>query len=176
MAVLLWGVVLLLVGLTLHVVIWRISKPRRSINALLLIFLAVAVIGLTALYAGGGALAWAGLAVLSGPASYAHVLLFYTSMAFAYIVSYTLLEWDSPTLTLVLMMASAGEEGLGEADLLGCADKLPFIESRIESLILDRTIVERGGRYVVSPGCFNYYFFRFVLCYGRLLGLDARAG
>jgi len=74
------------------------------------------------------------------------------------------------------MMARAGKKGVGEADLLKCADQFPFIESRIQSLVLDRTIAERDGRYVLSPACFNYYFFRFVLYYGQLLGLDARAG
>jgi hypothetical protein len=174
MAVLQWTVLLFLAAFVAHLLVWRLRKPRSPLKALLVIFFAAAAAGLAALYFGGGAIASAGLARLPGPAAYLHVLVSVTSLALAYTVSYTLIEWDSPTLTIVTMVARAGEGGLGEAELDALADELPFIQSRIKSLIDDKVVVEEGGRYVVPPG--RHFFYRFVLFYHRLLKTETRGG
>jgi hypothetical protein len=174
MAVLQWTLVLFLAALLVHLLIWRLRKPGSPLKALLAIFFAVAAAGLAGLHFGEGVLASAGLAVLPGPAAYLHVLTCFIPMALAYTINYTLLEWDSPTLTIVTMIENAGERGLAEAELVRLADNLPFIQSRIRSLVSDKIIAEDGGRYVVSPG--RHFCYRFILFYHRLLKTDTRRG
>jgi hypothetical protein len=174
MAVLQWGLFLFLGAFLAHLLVWRVRKPTSPLKALLVIFVAAAAVGLTVVYFGERAVRSIGLAVLPNAAAYLHVLLFFTSVALAYMVSYTLLEWDSPTLTLVTMIAKAGKDGVGEVELLEYVDKLPFIESRVESLMRDNSLVYKDGYYVVGPG--RHVAYRFVLFYRRLLGTERRGG
>jgi hypothetical protein len=169
-AVLQWGLVLFLGAFLIHLLIWRLHKPEASLKVLLAIFLVVIVAGLAALYFGRNAIYSIGLAGLPNAAAYLHVLVFSVSMALAYIVIYTLIEWDSPTLTIVNMIARAGKRGVGTAKLVKLAENLPSIESRMQSLIRSNVIVEKDGRYVVSPG--RHIFYRSVLYYSRLLRAD----
>jgi len=174
MAVLLCGVILFFTALVIHVVIWRVRKPSSPLKTLLLILLAVIFAGLSALYFTADSLAASGFATLDTLAAYLHTLLFCVSLSLAYVVSYTLLEWDSPTLTIVMTIARAGRSGAPEAELAQLVDRLPFIGSRIQCLIRDNVITEKDGRYVISPG--HHLFYRFVLSYRRLLKADKRAG
>jgi hypothetical protein len=175
MAVLVWGSVLFLAALLTHLLVWRLRKPRSPMKALMLILLGVITAGLAALYCGDGIIRSYNLDTPGSMAAYLHTLLFSVSMSLAYITSYTLLEWGgSPTLAIVMAIARAGKAGATKAELLGLADKLPFIESRIQCLIQDKTIVEKDGHYMVSPG--RHLFFGLVLFYRRLWGADTAHG
>jgi hypothetical protein len=174
MAILQWGVGLFLLAFFLHLLVWRIHKPRSPIKILLAIFLGTVVVGLATLYFGAGVVRSLGLAELSTLAAYLHVLVFFIAMAFSYIVGYTVLEWDSPTLSIVTMIARAGKNGLEEAELIQRAEKLPFLESRMQDLIRGGILVEREGRYVLSAR--PHLFFRSILLYNRLLRTEQRSG
>jgi hypothetical protein len=174
MAVLVWGSVLFLAALLTHLLVWRLRKPRSPMKALMLIFLGVITAGLAALYCGDGIIRSYQLDTPGSTAAYVHTLLFSVSMSLAYITSYTLVEWGSPTLTIVAAIARAGKAGATKAELLELADSSLFIESRVECLIQDKTIVEKDGRYMVSPR--RHLFFTLVLFYRRLSGADAVHG
>jgi hypothetical protein len=167
MAVLQWGLILFLAGFLIHLLVWRVHKPESPMRVLLALFLAVIVLGLVAVYCAGGLLRSVGLAGLTTPAAYLHVLVFSVSMALFYIAGYIVLEWGSPSLTIVGTVARAGAKGVDAAGLVDAVANLPFIESRILSLIRDHTIVEKGGRYAVAPGRHLYY--RALLFYSRLV-------
>jgi hypothetical protein len=174
MAILQWGIGLFLAAFLVHLLVWRIRKPGSSIRVLLAIFLGVAVLGLIALYLTQDAARSRGLPVLSNLAAYLHVLSFVISIAFAYIVVYTGLEWDSPTLSIVTMIARAGKTGVDEAELVQRAEKLPFLESRMQDLIRSGILVERDVRFVLSAR--PHYFFRSILLYNRLLRKEQASG
>jgi hypothetical protein len=175
MAILQWSLVLFLSVLLTHVLVWRIRKPRSPLKALLVIVLMVPATGLAILSGTAGSSSFLGLRALPNIAAYLHVLLFTTSAGLAYMVGYTLLEWDSPTLTIVRMIESAGSEGIGEADLLKrFHDQPSFLESRIETLMRSRILVEKDGRYVLSSG--RHLFFRIILLYPRLTRADQHSG
>jgi hypothetical protein len=174
MAVLVWGSVLFLAALLTHLLVWRVRKPRSPLKALMLILPGVITAGLAALYCGDGIIRSSNLGTPGSMAAYLHTLLFAVSMSLAYMTNYTLLEWGSPTLAVVMAITRAGNAGATKAELLGLADKLPFIESRIECLIQDKSIVEKDGRYMVSPG--RHLFFGLVLFYRRLSGADTAHG
>jgi hypothetical protein len=174
MVILEWGLGLFLGALLLHLLLWRLHKPKSPIKALLALFGGVIGAGLAALYFGDTAFRSAGLAGLANPVAYVHILLFFTSMACAYIVFYTVLEWDSPTLTLVMMIGRAGKSGFAEAEFIKHAEQIPFLESRMQDLRRSGILVEKNGRYVLSPG--PHWFYRSIVFYNRLLGADTRSG
>src|SRR5262249_23646491 len=81
--------------------------PRRQIFCLLLLFLGLLPVGLAAA-------AWLpGLHGLrpDGFWENLHVALFYVAVSLGYIVTYSALEEDSPTLTVVAFVADAGGRG-----------------------------------------------------------------
>jgi hypothetical protein len=175
MAILQWGVVLLLSALLTHVIVWRLRKPRSPLTALLLIVLIVPATGLATLYFSRQGVASLGLKVLPNLAGYLHVFLFTTSAGLAYIIGYTLLEWDSPTLTIVRMIERAGNEGIGEAELVQLfRDRPSFLASRIETLMRSRILTEKDGRYILASG--HHLFFRAILIYPRITRADERSG
>jgi hypothetical protein len=174
MAILQWGVGLFLGALLVHLLLWRLHKPAAPIKALLLIFVGVSALGLAVQAWAREALAALGVAVLPNVAAYLHTPLFCVSMGCAYIVCYTVLEWDSPTLTIVLMLARAGRAGIDGAELLRRAGELPFLDSRMQDLLRGGILVERDGRFVLAPG--RHLFYRSILLYSRLLRMDVRSG
>jgi hypothetical protein len=175
MVILQWGGVLFLGAFLMHLLIWRLHKPKSPIKALLAVFLGVVSVGLAVLYFGDSVVCSIGLAGLPNLAAYLHVLLFFISMAFAYIVCYTALEWDSPTLTIVKMITRAGKSGIEETEFVKRAEELPFLVSRMQDLVRSGIIlVEKNGRYVLSPGL--HLFYRSILFYNRLLRAETRTG
>lgn len=167
MAVLFWTLALFLIASLLHVLIWRTHKPASSLKALLIVYLAVGVSGLAFLALAQGDLRTVGLPSLLGVAAYLRVLAAFVAMTFTYTICYTLIEWDSPTLTLVNLIVSAGRHGLDESRIADLADQQPFIQSRVQSLIDGGLLVEKNGRYLIAPG--KHVFYRSILFYHRLL-------
>lgn len=176
MAVLLWGCLLYVVALALHVIMWRIHRPRKPITTLLLLFSVVGITGLAVQWWGRNIILSFRAPVLANLPAYFHVVVFYVSLALAYIVCYTLIEWDSPTIAIVLKLMRAGQTGLRKADLVQSAIESYTMESRLQGLLRAKTIVKVNGRYTTSSGSVRSLFYLSVLAYGRLLGLERRGG
>jgi hypothetical protein len=175
MAILQWGMILYLGALLVHAILWRLHRPQAPLKILLMVFFGVTAAGLAALYWHEETLRALGFAVLPNWAAYVHVFAFATAMGLAYIVGYTLLEWDSPTLTLVTKIARAGDSGVQESDLIEKLVERPsFVGSRMLTLMRSGVLAEQDGRYVLSRG--NHFFYRFILFYGRLMRMDGTSG
>ena len=91
---------------------------------------------------------------LSAPGSYweyLHICLFFVSLLFAYMITYTALEADSPSLVIVTTIGSAGRGGLDKKrfEQLMSDDKL--VVPRIEDLFLDKMAYMDGEKYRLTP-------------------------
>ena len=147
MSIIGWGLGLFLLGFVLHVVLWRIKKPRKSGKVLLLVFLTVAV---------GVLLAWWGASVaglvssISGPDGIwanLHVLMVTFSMTAAYIASYPAVEANSPTPQIVRMVSGAGQEGLPREQLYASLNRDVLLVSRLRDLVDSDLAVYVGTVY-----------------------------
>lgn len=144
---------LLLFGLAfaLHLVIWRIRVPKRQTASLLILFAGV-------LAAGGGVLAcnapplgrW-GIAALQGTPDFLQVGSFYIACTLAYIVVYSALAADSPSLVMIQQIADAGAAGLSHEKLLERASAGVLIDPRLQDLLTDRVADFDGARYRLRP-------------------------
>jgi len=167
MRVLACGTLLTLTAFVIHVVLWRVRMPQRHTQALLRIFLGTALLGLLAC----PALRWLfpDLAVWlpAGLAESAHVLLFVMAMMAAYIISYSALEADSPTLVMVQRILAAGRDGIAPEVFIREMNDDLLVQPRLDDLVRDNMAVLEGGRYRPTPkgramaGLFT--FFRAVL-------------
>lgn len=154
-----------------HLVWWRVALPRRQRSVLLLLFTAgsLALAPLAAFL-----LRTAGFVPLSW-LQWLNVALAVLAFTLAYIVTYSALEADSPTLSLIRHVASAGSRGLAVRDLQDFMNRRPFVAARLSALIDEGMLVERDGRYLLAEH--PYTLFKLVLFHRHaVLGLAERGG
>lgn len=134
-----------------HLLTWRVRRPRRPIAALLVVFLGTLVAGLLA----APTLPGLDRIVPRGPWEVFHVSLFHVAFALAYTVTYTALEMDSPTLTVIAFVDAAGPAGRTHDELLGLLGEDRVLGERLDALTTGSVIapdVARDGVYVLTAG------------------------
>jgi hypothetical protein len=149
------------IALIIHVIWWRVRVPRRQSGALMALFLATAVCGFGAIYLGdlfaGG---------LSLPRFLLAILLF-GSLCVAYLILFSALEADSPTLTLIRLIAETGGRGIHRDDLMQAMQRHSYVQVRIDQMLADRMAVETpSGLRLAGQGLL---LSSLVLLYRRLL-------
>ncbi|HWR03895.1 MAG TPA: hypothetical protein VN419_07725 [Humidesulfovibrio sp.] len=167
MTVLLWGLALLCGALAVHVLWWRTSLPRNQLAALLKLLLAVlalwlganALLGLTGIAA-------AGLPLPLIPCLHAGLL--YISAALAYVVLFSTIDADSPSINILRTLDEAGPQGLGEDELLRRTGMERFFISRLERMEADGMTLRtpRG----LAPGAKGSLLLGLVLLWRVIMG------
>lgn len=166
------AIVLLLGALfSVHLVWWRIALPRRQRAVLLGIFLLGGLV--LAPFVGLLLLQW-GLEPLSF-VQWLNAGLALVAFALAYVVTYSALEADSPTLSLVRRIASSGSGGIREEELREFMTTRPFVGARLSALVEEGMVHERDGRIQLADH--PYTLFKLVLWHReRVLGLTHHGG
>lgn len=151
MVVLPWGIFAIFTAFAAHVLIWRIAPPKKSAAALLGIFVGVflALAGLSLV----ASLFAPGLAdyLPSGIFDYGRVAVFYFALMCGYIMTYPAIEVESPSLSIVNMMAKAGPEGLLIERLYAELDDDALLWPRVNDLLNERALILNDGRYQLTP-------------------------
>jgi len=160
------GVALLAAALSIHVVLWRVRLPKSQLKTLLLIFLgvwllAVSLWGLGHLWS----VSFLGLLYFS---------LFYWSAALCYVITYSAMEGDSPTLSLTRHLHRKGIEGISHEEVEEFFRQRPFVGARVKALVTDNIFIEESGGYRLASG--KYLFFRLILGYRRVVFGPVKAG
>jgi hypothetical protein len=150
MAVLCWGGGIVCVFFLLHCVIWRVRLPKYQTRALLGLCLGTLLIVLAGLAAGWYAALAGVLPMPAGRPQYFQIALFVIAFGLAYIITYSALEADSPTLVMVQAIARAESTGLAAEDFHGQMSDAILVEPRIADLIRDGMVVEQGDRYAIT--------------------------
>jgi hypothetical protein len=136
---------ILLAALAAHLVWWRIRLPRRQTRAIILITLGAWLAGVSIVRWEAGAEGFSAVQML-------HVALVVVSVLGAYIISYSALEADSPTLVMMLLLDKAGQEGMDEAEFLASLDDSVLILPRLDDLVRDgMASVDTCGRFRLRP-------------------------
>ena len=137
---------LFLVTFLTHLAIWRIRVPRRAFRALLLLFLGA----LPATYLLAAILPALGAVAPLGPWQWLHAALFHLPVSLGYIVTYSALEEDSPTLTLLVFLEQAGTAGRSRHDLYGVIGNDFVIGSRMEALLIGGLLTPIDSKYQLT--------------------------
>lgn len=154
-----------------HLVWWRIALPRRQ-RAVLLGLFVLGGIALTPV--AGILLVWFGFETLSF-VQWLNVGLAVVAFALAYVVTYSALEADSPTLSLVRHIASSANGGVREKELRDFIASRPFVGARLSALVEEGMVREQAGRIHLAEH--PYTLFKLVLLHRkRVLGLTHHGG
>lgn len=169
MAVLIYGSALFLTAFLIQLIIWKINLPRRQTLSLLAIFFSTLIAGCLILYNAPGINIF-GVAAPRGLADYLRITSYFISLTLAYMITYSAIEADSPTLVMVTRIHSAGPEGMTkEAFEREMSDELLVIP-RINDLLLNKQVRLEGGGYRITPK--GEMFARIFIVWRNLLKAD----
>jgi len=154
-----------------HWIWWRIALPRRQRPVLLMIFLFGGILLSPVARLFVQQLGFGELTVIQ----WLNVALVVISVTLAYVVAYSAVEADSPTLSLVRHIAAAGSGGLREEELREFMAKRPFLGARLTALLQEEMIREKG--YKITLANHPYVLFRFVVWHRvKVLRIDSHGG
>jgi hypothetical protein len=103
-----------------------------------------------------------------------HIGLFYGSMTLSYVITYSAIEADSPTLSLIRFLAEAKGNGRTVSEVSQFMAQRPFVRARLSALALSGLIREEGSRFIaVGPQPLS---FRVILGFRKLYGPISRGG
>ena len=144
MIVLIYGLLSFIAAFLIHLIVWKISVLKKNQTVVLLeIFFAVSVLSVTAISAFGNLCEY-----------FAYLFLYY-SLALCYIVSYSAIEVDSPSLAMVLEIAKEGALGLDKERFYSRMSDDLLVIPRIEDLANDGMISKEGDKYkLTAKGAF----------------------
>ncbi len=148
MKILCYGIVLYSLAFIIHLVIWKVRIPKNQTKALLQIFLITIITCFSIMLNLPSSFSLFGIPILHTFSEYLHVSIFYISMMLAYVVFYSAIEADSPSLEIIRLIDSTGKSGAKKEDLRKIFVAMPFLESRIGSLIDDKLVCEVDGKYL----------------------------
>jgi hypothetical protein len=149
--------------MAVHFAIWKSRLPKRQIRALMTI---AAVIFFPWLAVS--------LARHSPPWTVLHIALFYWSVNLCYVVTYSAIEADSPTLSLMRFVGAGGSDGRSAVEITRFMDERPFMGARLAALVRSGLIREQEGRYVA--GATEPLAFRLILGFRKLYGSIPKGG
>lgn len=149
--------------MAIHFVVWKVKLPRQQTRALLIIC-AVAF------------LAWMAVSLAHhvAPLATLTIALYYWSLSFCYIITYSAIEGDSPTLSLMRFVSNSGSEGRSPEEIARFMNDRPFIGARLAALINSGMIRKDGDRYIITGS--ESLAFRVILGFRRLYGSIPKGG
>jgi len=130
--------VVLLVAWSVHIVMWRIRLPKSQLKTLLVIFVGA--------WCGAVFVGWLGdwrlvrFADGKTVVGFLYFCLCYWAAALSYVITYSAMEGDSPTLSLTRYLHGKGEEGISHEE--------------IEDFFRQRPVLGVSGLLILKP-CVN---------------------
>jgi len=175
MSTLVYGLGLFLVAFAVHLIIWRLNIPKNQTGVLLAVFLAVLLFGIIILWSFKGSALIFGMKAPHLLGEYFYIILFYISLTIAYIITYSAIEVDSPSLVMIMNIAMAGREGLDESAFHNrMSDKL-LIVPRLHDLVASGMArKDENQRYEITGK--GLKFLKIFMFYRKILKREGKSG
>ncbi len=170
MKVLFWGLTIFCLSFLLHLVIWKIHLPKRQTDTLLQIFFGGLIIGVLILWGIQDFMPLLGTYIPEDLSEYLHISLFVISLTLAYVITYSGLEADSPSLVMIMTIANAGSDGLAKKSFMQTMSDETLVKPRIMDLVRDKMVYMDKDRY--KPTLKGSLFVLIFILYRKLLNLQ----
>jgi len=148
---LIYGVGLLFFAFVTHVIVWRLRVPKRQGRGILWIFVLTLFVGLMFFIATGNSEVDPQHPAAGHLFRSMNWIIFYITCTLAYLISFTAIEADSPSLVMVKMILESGDKGLSPEVLRESVANDDLVVPRISDLVRDKMIVEERGRLLLTP-------------------------
>ncbi len=174
MGILFWGFALFVLAFFSHFVLWKIRLPKRQVKTILQFFFAVLFVGIFVLWKFSFTVTFFNIPLPVGLLEYFHISLFFVSMTASYIITYTALEADSPTIVMLLYIDRAGLNGISKNEFEQSMNDDVLVKPRIKDLLKDKMVFIDINRYrLTSKGILLAKIF---ILYRKLLKFDYIGG
>ncbi len=151
----------------MHLIVWKIRLPKRQTKVMLLMFFGTLIAGSAFLWT-HPAFSLLGFDAPAVWTEYARIALLFTAFTLAYMITYSGLEADSPSLVMVLSIARAGPEGLSKDVFYQQMTDDILIKPRVRDLLTDHMAYLDGDTYrLTSKGIL---LARIFVTYRNILG------
>lgn len=124
-----------------HALLWRVHVPKRQTQALVVIFILTPLVLSALLLFGPLSSTWGALSLEDWVA----IALFEITATGCYLIVYTGVEEDSPSISLIWAMKSTGGLGCSRQDLTRVITQERFIKPRIRALERDGFLETTAG-------------------------------
>lgn len=174
MRVLFWGSALFILAFFIHFVLWKVGLPKRQLKTILQMFFVVLFVGILVLWILPiNPIFWEITPPVNLP-EYIQISLFFISLTLAYMITYTAIEADSPSLLIMSTIVNAGPNGLDKK----CFDELMnddvLVKPRVNDLDRDKMIYLDKDKYRLTPK--GLLMTRIFIFYRKLLNLTRKGG
>lgn len=169
MRILLLSVCIFSLALCMHLLIWRLRIPKRQRKVLLRIFLAtffISILGISIFQTWNLVPRFLRIYYFS---EVIQVFIFVIAFAFSYIITYSAVEADSPSLAIIKTIAKSGSEGLDKGKLFAILNDDILVKPRLADLLTDGLVSLDNGRYTLTPK--GRLSARVFIAYRKLLDL-----
>ena len=82
---------------------------------------------------------------------YWNFLMLYVALTLAYMITYSAVQADSPSMSILLMIDQAGGRGATAPELRSALNDQVLVVPRLNDLLVGRLAVLEKGRYTVTP-------------------------
>jgi len=134
-----------------HVVIWRARRPAGEYAALAVLGAGVLAVALATFRVIpvplGSASGW----LPQSPLEHITAIGLYAALFLSYVTTYSAVQADSPTMTILLLIERAGAVGCTRAELRARLDDRVLVLPRLDDLVSGNLVRLDHGRYVVTP-------------------------
>jgi len=133
-----------------QLVVWRVRRPGHytALSVLSLVVLALSVATFHALRT----VTASGLGFLPQSGwDYWNFLMLYVALTLAYMITYSAVQADSPSMSILLMIDQAGGRGATAPELRSALNDQVLVVPRLNDLLVGRLAVLEKGRYTVTP-------------------------
>lgn len=169
MKTLFWGSLIFSFFFLAHIALWNIRLPRRQIKTILVILFGGLSISLAALARLPAGFQFLGVSPPQGIPEFLHLALFVIALILSYMITYTAIEADSPSLVITQKIRAAGGGGLPKEELAAFLSDERLIVPRVKDLVTDKMACILEGRYRLTPK--GWLMAKGFILYRSILGL-----
>lgn len=155
MKIFVWTLAFFLTAFLIHLVIWKIKVPKKQTLSLIIIFFSILIFYSVILYSKINFF------------EYINILIFFISLIFAYLLTYTALEADSPSLLIIMEIVNAGSMGLPKEKFEKSMNDDLLVKPRIQDLVRDHFVSIENGKYKLTRS--GKVFVSIFIAYRKLL-------
>lgn len=151
MGILIVATLTIAVAFAIHLALWKIRLPRKQTRGILIIFFGILAVTVVSLPWLSGHFPALGLSQPVGLPVYLHLICFVTAMTLAYMITYSAVEVDSPSLIMVHAISRAGAAGLPVTEFDKSMTDALLVEPRIKDTLRDDLVRLDGELYRLTP-------------------------
>lgn len=166
MKILMLGLVIFFMAFIVHLALWKIRIPQKQTMALIKIFFVIFILGVPYFNFFSATVSFDINDSLDF-FEFIHLILLYIALMLSYIITYSGIEADGPTLVMIMHIFQAGEKGLSREKLCKKMTDDTLVKPRIRDLTRDNLAYVCNGKYRLTKA--GFYFIQIFIIYRKLL-------